>query len=338
MNPNPSMNPITPRPLRELDDVGQRVMSTQELRRHGVTSAAASERCRPGGPWQMPLPGVFLLHSGPPTGEETLHLVLRYTGGRPGEAMVSGLAALALHGFTGVPPLSALNRVDVLVPRTRRLRSSGCARIVRTHRLPRPLELDGFPVAPTPRALADAVVRLADPLAVRRLMSEAVRSGHCEPHVVVGEFARARLLARPQVVPAIETLLSAGRGMAEERLMELVRLGGMPDPCWNVELWLPGGPSLGAVDAYWPDHGVAVEIDSRVPRQGPEAEPEPQDGAGGEPARRRQSLQRLGITVIHVTPRKLRESLAEQTTMIRTALLRASAAEEGPGYVVVTPR
>ncbi len=282
------MNPITPRPLHDLADARCRVMTVQELREHGVSSAAAHERCRPGGPWQMPLPGVFLLHAGPPSAEETLHAVLRYTGGRPGEAMVSGLAALALHGFSAVPPLAALNRVDVLVPRTRRLRSSGCARIVRTHRLPRPVEVAGFPVAPATRALVDAVVRLVDPLAVRRLMVEAVRGGHCEPYTVVREFTRARLRGRPQVAGAVEALLAEARGMAEERLIELVRLGGLPDPCWNVELWLPGGPCLGEVDAYWPDHGVAVEIDARVPPQGPspaaESPPAPEPADRAVPA------------------------------------------------------
>ncbi|NUP42938.1 MAG: hypothetical protein HOY76_39445, partial [Streptomyces sp.] len=32
-------------------------------------------------------------------------------------------------------------------------------------------------------------------------------------------------------------------------------------------LRLPGGPALGAVDAYWPDHGVALAIDPRTGRR-----------------------------------------------------------------------
>jgi hypothetical protein len=325
------MNPMTPRPSRELIDAQGRVMTTQELREHGVTTAAAARRCRPGGDWQMPLPGVFLLHPGPPTPEETLHAVLRYTGGRPGEAVVSGLAGLALHGFTAVPPLAALNRVDVLVPRTRRLRSSGCARIVRTHQLPRPVTREGFPVAPAPRALADAVARLGDPLTVRWLMSEAVRGGHTEPYAVLGEFARARLMARPQVAGAIETLMSEGRAIAEDRLMEAVRLGGLPDPCWNVVLRLPGGPSLGTVDAYWPDHAVAVRIDTPVRRRPAANDPFP----GGHP--RHASMERAGITVVRLTPRTLREAMERQVAVIRSALLQA-ASRDPAGYVVVLPR
>ncbi|MGK5530770.1 hypothetical protein [Streptomyces sp. URMC 129] len=324
-------SPFAPRPLHQLTDARRLVMTSQELREHGVSLAAAHERCRPGGPWQMPLPGVFLLHAGPPTGEEILRAALGYIGGREGEAVVSGLAALALHGFTGAPPLTALDRVDVLVPRTRRLRTAGFARVVRTHRLPRPVELGGFPVAPVPRALADAIARLPDPLAVRRLLTEAVRGGHCDPQAVVRELSRARLLGHPHVAAAVDTLLVEGRTMAEERLLETVRTAGLPDPCWNVGLWLPDGPFLCAVDAYWPEQAVAVEIDARLPRQRAD------EAERAEHDRVRQTLAGLGITLIRVTPRKLRESPGLPAEAVRQAL-RASPGRAQATYVVVMPR
>ena len=43
---------------------------------------------------------------------------------------------------------------------------------------------------------------------------------------------------------------------------------GLPDPVWNVDLRLPGGPHLGGLDAFWQEHSVAVELDTRAPRQG----------------------------------------------------------------------
>ncbi|MFH8792567.1 hypothetical protein [Streptomyces sp. NPDC017941] len=360
MNPD---TPLHPRPLRHLTTAQRRVMSTAQLRAHGVSGAEASARCRPDGPWQQFLPGVVLLHPGPATSEERLHGVLLFAGRPPAEragavpaqpgpdaphaayadAMITGLAALALHRFSCVPPLPSLDRVDVLVPRTRRLRSTGCARLVRTHALPAAQQISGLPVAPVERALADAVALLRDAGEVRRLLTEAVRGGHCEPASVVKELTAARLLTRPHVVDAVDSLLAEGRAIAEDRLHALVREHGLPDPLWNVDLRLPGGPRLGGVDAYWPAHAVAVELDTRAPRQGEEGsgwsrtERSGEFGEWSEYVRKRERLERLGVTVVHITPKKLRDTAEQQATVVRTALM-AAADREPAAYLVVLPR
>lgn len=380
--------PLSPRPLSHLTEAAQhRVLTARALREHGVPAAAADERCRPGGPWQMLLPGVYLLHPGPPTSDERLHAALLYAGaecppipaqqgpvaravrsapGAPGasgspapaspasttgpaspvpvpaasagqrtpvqlpEAMITGLAALTLHGFTGAPSLRALDRIDVLVPRTRRLRSTGCVHIVRGQHLPEPEEVTGLPIAPVPRALADTVAQLTDAGVVRRLLVEAVRGGHCEATAVVRELTQARLLGRPHVVDAVDTLLAEGRALAEGRLYEMVFSYWLPEPCWNVDLRLPGGPHLGGVDAYWPEQAVAVELDTRAPRLD-------EDASWSEYARKREALEGLGITVVHVTPAKLRASLEQQAAIVRTALMTAVEREPAE-YVMVLPR
>jgi hypothetical protein len=204
-------------------------------------------------------------------------------------------------------------------------------RIVRaSHEPPAAEEVTGLPVAPVARALADAVEGLTDPRTVRRLLTEAVREGHCEPASVVRELSRARLLSRPHVVDAVDALLAEGRALAEERLYAMVRDHGLPDPVWNVDLRLPGGPHLGGVDAYWPDHAVAVELDTRAPRQD-------EDALWSEYTRKREYLERLGITVVHLTPRKLRDAADQQAVVVRTALM--AAGDRPPAaYVVVLPR
>ncbi|MFD7699395.1 hypothetical protein [Streptomyces caelestis] len=345
--------PLSPRPLHHLPTgAGRRVLTHAQLRAHGVSAAKVGEQCRPGGPWQQLLPGVVLLHPGPPTSEERLHAVLMYaarerTASVPvqpgtesppasayGEAMITGLAALTLHGFPSAPPLPSLEAIDVLVPRLRRLRSTGCARIVRTPDLPVPEQVTGLPVAPVPRALADAVAGLRDAGAVRRLLTEAVRGGFCDPAAVVRELTAAKLLNRPHVVDAVDSLLAEGRTLAEARLYRMVRDHGLPDPCWNVDLRLPGGPHLGGVDAYWPEHAVAVELDTRAPRPGRRPDDEAE---WSEYARKREHLERLGITVVHITPRKLRDAAEQQAAVVRTALI-ASADRDPSAYVVVLPR
>ncbi|ARZ70095.1 hypothetical protein M1P56_04430 [Streptomyces sp. HU2014] len=351
MNPD---TPLSPRPLHHLSDVRTRVLTSRQLREHGVPGAAVTERCRPGGPWQQLLPGVFLLRTGPATSEERLHAALLYTvprtqgppaqagpgtataaaraaAGDPyGEAMITGPAALALHRFTSVPPLLSLDRIDVLVPRTRRLRTTGFVRLVRAPALPQARRLTGVPVAPVPRAVADTVALLTEAAAVRRVLTEAVRGGHCEAAAVVRELTRARLLGRAHVTEAVDALLTESRAVAEGRLYDLVREHRLPAPLWNVDLRLPGGPHLGRVDAFWPEHSVALEIDSRAPQEDDET-------LWSEQYRKREHLERLGITVVHVTPRKLRDTPEQQAAVVRTALM-ASADRDPAAYLVVLPR
>lgn len=340
--------PLSPRPLRHLSEVHRRVLSATQLRAHGISPAEQNDRCRPGGPWQQVLPGVVVLHPNPPTNEERLHAALLYAARdqapavpaqpRPGEphrtgypeAMITGLAALALHRFASAPSLTTQERIDVLVLRPRRLRSAGHVRILRTPALPEPRHIAGLPVAPVPRALADAVAELTDAGAVRGLLTEAVRDGHCEPAAVVAELHRAKLIGRPHVVDAVDCLLAEGRAIAEDRLYRMVRSYGLPDPVWNVDLRLPGGPYLGGLDAYWPEQAVALELDTRAPRQ-------EEDALWSEYARKRELLERLGITVVHVTPKKLRESLEQQAAVVRTALM-ASGDRDPAARVVVLPR
>ncbi|NEB81290.1 hypothetical protein G3I40_39695, partial [Streptomyces sp. SID14478] len=164
--------------------------------------------------------------------------------------------------------------------------------------------------------------------------TEAVRGGHCEPAAVVRELTQARLLSRPHVVDAVDSLLAEGRALAEDRLYAMVAEHGLPDPLWNVDLRLPGGPHLGGLDAYWPDQAVAVELDTRAARAEPRQEG---DALWGEYARKREHLERLGITVVHLTPKKLRESPEQQAAVVRTALM-ASGDRDPAAYVVVLPR
>jgi hypothetical protein len=305
------------------------VMTERQLKDRGLTSAEIEERCLPGGPWQRVLPQVFLLHPGAPSSRERVQAALLYAGRDPRapEAMLTGLTALALYRFACVPPLPGLPRIDVLIGRHRRLRDAGDVALHRAADLPRPRRVSGVPCAPPARALADAVSELDDIDAVRVLFTEAVREGHCEPSAVVRELAAAGLLDLPYVRGAMDVLRAEGRAVAEERLYALVQGHRLPDPLWNVRLTLPGGPPLGAVDAYWPEYAVAVVIDTSA-----------DDGeVWSRAARQRERLEALGITVVHVTPDRLRNALERQAAAVRTALT-GSGDRVPAACVVVTPR
>lgn len=347
--------PLSPCPLNHLHEVRQRVLSAAQLRVRGVSAAQTAAQCLRGGPWQQLLPGVYLLRPGQPSGAERLHGALLYAGRPPvsgrrapapahggaeyGEAMVTGLAALTLHGFTSAPHLMSLHRIDVLVPRSRRLRSTRFVQVLRSAGLPEPERVAGLPVAPVERAVADAVAELTDAGAVRRLLTEAVRDGHGESAALVRELSAAKLLGRAPVVDAVESLLAEGRAEAELRLYDMVRTHGLPEPLWNVELRLPGGPPLGGVDAYWPDEAVALGLDIRTSGHSATADGrhEGQGARWSAYAAEREHLERLGITVVHVTPRKLREAAEQQATVVRTALM-AAGDREPAAYVMILPR
>ncbi|OEV02765.1 hypothetical protein [Streptomyces oceani] len=349
-------------------DIHDSVLTARALRAQGVSAAEADRRCRPGGPWQLLLPGVYLLRAGPAVPAERLRAGLLYAGRRTvpaqpgpdrhtrtppagearasgevqvtGEAQVTGMAALALHGFRGVPALPLLECVDVLVPHTRRLRSAGFLRVVRTLSLPEPEEITGLPVAPVHRALTDTARRLTDGAALRELLMEAVHAEHCEATAVVSELRRAGLLDRPEVAAFAPHLLSEGRAISEGHLYGALRCQGLPEPCWNVELRLPDGPPLGGLDAYWPGHAVALEIDE-LPANPDDCAATRAPGRADPPdtprAYRHAALERLGISVVRVSPALLRDTPDLAASLVRTALMAAEEADPA-AYVEVLPR
>ncbi|MFE7132438.1 hypothetical protein ACFVIM_16430 [Streptomyces sp. NPDC057638] len=220
----------------------------------------------------------------------------------PHGAVITGLAALALRHLSSAPSLPGFDRIDALLPGARRSRRRE--------------------VVVTARGLAEAVGRIGDPAIVRKLLTAAVRNGHCEPSEVIAALSRARLLDRPGMAEAVDGVLAEGRARAERALYEVVRAEGLPEPFWDVELRVPGGPLVGRVDAYWEAQGVAVELDTRAPRRGAG-----EDEQWGRCARRRERMEALGITVVHMTPGKLREAPEQQAVVIRVAL---AASEDRP--------
>jgi hypothetical protein len=306
------------------------VVTERRLKHRGLSDQQIADRCGPGGPWQQVLPQVYLLHPGPPSSQERVRAALLYAGRDPRapRAMVTGPAALALYGFACVPALAGLPRIDVLIGRHRRLRDAGDVALHRADELPQPRDVAGVPCAPPARALADAVAALDDVDTVRVLFAEAVRRGHCEAQAVIAELTRGGLLEAPHVCGATDVLRAENRALAEERLYAMVRRHRLPDPVWNVRLTLPGGPPLGGVDAYWPEHAVALVI---------EACSCPKGGTDSWSARHRERLEALGITVLPVTADALRDAEQQQAGAVLSALM-ASGEGAPAAYVVVTPR
>jgi hypothetical protein len=161
----------------------------------GLARSTLSYRMRPGGPWQRLLPGVALLHNGPPTVQERLRAALLYAGGG---AMVTGRLALQLYG---VRAAVATENVHILVSHKRRRSSTAYVVIERTRRLPKHRSVDQSPVSPIARALVDATRRMTDLREIRALIAEAVQRQLCTVAEVGEEIraAQSRGTALPRV-------------------------------------------------------------------------------------------------------------------------------------------
>ncbi|GAA1383732.1 hypothetical protein GCM10009639_04370 [Kitasatospora putterlickiae] len=309
--------PTPPPSLEELARRQQNVLTAGQLRARGVPARIISEHCRRGGPWQRLLPRVYLLQPGDPSPEQRMWAALLYAaqngreeGGREG-AVITGAAALALYGFAAVPRLPAVTGVDVLVPRQRRLKDAGEVRIRRTERELVARSVHGLACAPVARAVVDALrewtsgdpVRggAGGPAPVREVLCEAVRRPElrCPVRELVAELAESGLVADPRVRAVLDGLLAAERDRTLARVGELVDEWLLPVPLTAPELRMRGGTYVAVPDLYWPEAGVAVEVD-----------PEPRCVSQGEAAwvrGGRHRMEYLGVRVVYVCGERLAE-------------------------------
>jgi hypothetical protein len=103
------------------------------------------------------------------------------------------------------------------------------------------------------------------------------------------------------------------RSTAEADLRDLIRTAPLPMPLFNPSLY-DGGVFLGKPDAWWPDAGVAGEVDSRAWHLSP---------ADWDRTRRRHQLMgAAGIIPLHFSPRELRREPTMVVQRIQDALTR----------------
>ena len=101
------------------------------------------------------------------------------------------------------------------------------------------------------------------------------------------------------------------RSAAEADLRDLIRADGLPPPLFNARLYV--GPEFLAVpDAWWPDKGVVVEVESREWHLSPED--------WDRTMRRCRRMSAQGINVMHFTPQRIRTEAAAVAAEIRSAL------------------
>ncbi|MBP2338375.1 hypothetical protein JOF41_004553 [Saccharothrix coeruleofusca] len=293
----------TNRATVDLDALGHlfthRVAKVSELIHLGLSGRVLLDRCRPGGPWQLLLPGVLLLDRTPPTRWQLAQAALRHAG--PG-ALLTGLDAVLLHGLHVLP---AVGPVHVLA--TRRAPPVDRVRVTRARALPALVLRKGFPTAPLPRAVADAVRFLPGHEAVRALLAEAVRAGVAVAELRAGlrrgcEGARRVLAELDRGGPGAPGRRPPRRVEPPAPVRRLLDRSGVPPPRWGVPLRSAEGRALGSADAWWDEFGVAWQF--RTPPSGSRA------------------LAATGVVVVQTSARELRHA----PEAVGAHLLRALAA------------
>jgi hypothetical protein len=340
----------------------------------GVPPSTIRHRTRPGGPWSRVLRGVCAdrgqwLRTATELGR--LWAALLFAGS---DAVLTGIAALRLHGLhcvahprfglgpdappptPGPPPpalgppavlpsavprsaalpsgesaVSAVSAVPstpivrVLIPATRRHASAGFVQISRTRRLPEPVRIDGFQVAPVARAAVDACLDTKDTELMRAIITELLRTGRCNARQLRAELeaAQRHRSARMRAILVEFTEGASARAQAQ-CLRSLVRVAA-PKPLWNRKIIEQSTGRVAVLPgAFWPDRGVALEV-------GSERDPVEQVRAA---ARRRWLARVLHVTVAQVTPRQVRDCWEDVWGELRGLLDRPPTYRLPPGYVL----
>jgi hypothetical protein len=297
--------------LRAQDDV----ISREQAFACGLTRSALAHRVRPDGPWQRLLSGVYLAQTGSPSVPQQEMAALLHGGSG---SVLTGSAALRGLGLPTAEP----DHFDVLVPAARRPRNAAFVRIRRTARMPQRVIREGsrFYALP-PRALADAARFAGDLGEVRALIAGAVQRGDCTLQALVRELREGQTQNSARLRQVLEEVSAGIRSIAEGDFMDLIKRARLPVPMFNARLFGADGRFIAAVDAWWPEAGVAAEVDSR------EWHLKPADWE--HTMRRHARISSHGILVLHFTPRQIRTDPASVASAIADTL-RAGHARPRP--------
>jgi hypothetical protein len=272
----------------------------------GLPDNALRHRLRREGSWSKLLPGVYMAATGTPTTLQQEMAALLYAGSG---SMITGSAALRCHDIRYAPS----DLVDVLVPAERKRRDAGFVRLHRTNRMPgRVWQMGPVRYAPPTRAVADTVRDMSSLRDVRAVVADAVQRRACQVRDLAQELAKGPRPGSALFREALADVADGIRSVAEADLKDLLAKARIPMPLFNPELYGKDGTFIARPDAWWPELGIAIEVDSR------EWHLSPQDHA--DTLARGRRMAKYQIVVLRFTPRQLRDERATVIKDIRAAL------------------
>lgn len=272
-----------------LNKQGELITRSQALRL-GVTPSMLKVRLRPGGPWRVVLPGVYLAHNGPLNPGQRDMAAALYAGRG---SLITGLAALRALGVR-VPDS---DQVDVLIPAGRKRGSVEFVRVHRTRKMPdRVLVIEEVGYVEAARAVADATRGHLDLKTVTGIVAAAVQKRSCTVAQVAAELKAGPQQGSAALRAAVGAVADGVRSVAESDFRTLITKSDLPAPMYNPKLFA-GLEFVAKPDAWWGDAGVAAEVDSREWHFSP---------ADWERTMARHArMTARGILVLHFPPRRI---------------------------------
>lgn len=285
------------------------VITRRQARAAGVTDNALRHRLRPGGPWRVLLPTVYVAVTGMPSRAQQQMAAQLYGGPR---SVITGPAAALCHRIRVPEP----ELVDVLVPLECQRRDVGFARLHRTSRMPEHVHKFGpIRYALAPRAVADTVRGLTSLRDVQAVIADAIQRQRCDLPDLAAELNAGSSAGSALFREALADVAVGIRSAAEGDLLKLLRTSNLPMPLFNADVF-DGDTFVAKPDAWWPEYGIAVEVDSH------EWHMSPADHT--RTLERQTRMGKYGIVVLPFTPRQIRTEPAEVIAAIRDALNNAT--------------
>jgi hypothetical protein len=280
---------------------------------------------RLGRSWQVILPGVYATFTGRLTARHRQRAALLLAGP---ESMLNDIDALRGHRVPYTPS-DAFTRV--LVRDSVQRASRDFVVIRRTTRLPRAVIIDGLPVVPAARAVAEFVLRHTDDRDGLAVAAAAVQRGKVAVWQLLEELQHAPARGRPRlrrVLEAVEAgILSAPEGDFRDLVLASKTL---PEPNWNWLLQLPSGLRI-SPDALWLVAGLVHETNGRRFHAPDDAG----EDVFEDMQRRHDALVTAGFTVLHNTPRRISADGRAVITEVESCFARDYGRGLPPGVVIL---
>ncbi len=147
---------------------------------------------------------------------------------------------------------------------------------------------------------------------VRAVVADAVQRDRCTIKTLTTELDAGPNKGSALFREALADVAEGIRSAAEGDLRDLLARSGLPMPLFNASLYDGSGTFIARPDAWWPELGIAVEVDSR------EWHLSPEDHANTLARGRR--MARYQVVVLRFTPRQIRTKPAEVIKDIKAAL------------------